>query len=93
MQYHSAVGAMLLQTDARSVQDAILAAPAVVSLPRLQQWRRRVSLSQRELAKLSGVAASTIARIESGEQAHPSTVRKLAAALGCEPFDLMESER
>jgi transcriptional regulator with XRE-family HTH domain len=45
-------------------------------------------LSQRALAKLAGVAFSTIARIESGAPAHPSTARKLADALECTPAEL-----
>jgi transcriptional regulator with XRE-family HTH domain len=53
----------------------------------------RAALSQRELAKLSGVAASTIARIESGEKAHPRTVRLLAKALEREPAELMELDK
>lgn len=54
--------------------------------------RLRAGLSQRDLAKLSGVAASTIARIEVGEEAFPSTARRLAAVLNCQPGDLMEPE-
>lgn len=44
-------------------------------------------MSQRELARRSGVARSQIGRIEGGEVAHVrgSTVRKLARALGVEP--------
>lgn len=46
--------------------------------------RRRADLSQRELAKLSGVPAGTIARIESGN-AHDArfrTVERLVTAAG-----------
>jgi transcriptional regulator with XRE-family HTH domain len=64
----------------------------VVKLPRLA-WRRvRAGLSQRDLAQRSGVAASTIARIELGREANPSTARKLAETLGCEVRHLMERE-
>ena len=46
--------------------------------------RRRADLSQRELAALAGVPASTIARLESGVTSDPrlSTMAKLAAAAG-----------
>ncbi len=46
--------------------------------------RRRADLSQRELATLAGVPASTVARLESGVTRDPrvSTMAKLAAAAG-----------
>ena len=80
---------MLEQSRPRRKQSAILEAPYVVRLPALKRLRLEAALSQRDLAQRSGVAASTIARIESGEQAHPSTTRKLAKALNCDPVDLM----
>jgi transcriptional regulator with XRE-family HTH domain len=54
---------------------------------RLQQTRKRKVLSQEELAAAAGVPVVTISRIENGHAANPrpSTVRKLAAALGVEP--------
>jgi transcriptional regulator with XRE-family HTH domain len=65
------------------------AAPNLAGLGRLQEWRERRSLSIRELASLSGVAASSISRLERGQNApHPKTVRLLAKALGVEPPDL-----
>lgn len=63
----------------------------VVTLPELRRYRLRAALSQRDLAKKAGVAASTVARIEGGHEVHPSTMRKLASALGCAPADLMEA--
>ena len=59
-------------------------------MPGLVYWRREASLSQRELAARSGIAYVTIARIESGQGGppYPSTVRKLAAALGVKPRNL-----
>jgi DNA-binding XRE family transcriptional regulator len=68
-------------------------APPIILRSRLAKTRERAGLAQRDLAQRSGVAASTIARIETGHEAHPSTTRRLAAALGCEPADLMEPER
>jgi len=46
--------------------------------------RRRADLSQRELAALAGIPASTVARLESGATTDPrlSTMAKLAAAAG-----------
>jgi len=53
--------------------------------------RERQALSLRELAARSGVGASAISEIERGlRQPHPSTIRKLAAALGVEPRDLLK---
>jgi transcriptional regulator with XRE-family HTH domain len=47
-------------------------------------------MSQRDLAAASGVGAATIARLERKlHMARPLTVRRLAAALGIRPEDLM----
>jgi len=59
-----------------------------VLVPRLREVRHRIALSQEELAEKSGVARSTIIKLEAGHQAWPSTVRKLAVALGVKPADL-----
>ena len=60
---------------------------------RLREVRLRKVLTQEELAQRSGVAEATISRIESGQQeARISTVRKLAAALGVEPGELVVQE-
>ena len=50
----------------------------------LRALRRQADLSQRELATLSGVPQSTVARIESGQSADPrfQTVQRLVAAAG-----------
>lgn len=60
----------------------------VIELRGLRQLRIKAALSQRELAERSGIAYSTIARLETGKTANMKTVRKLAEALGCEPSDL-----
>ncbi|HKA57357.1 MAG TPA: helix-turn-helix transcriptional regulator [Gemmatimonadales bacterium] len=53
---------------------------------RLRRLRAREALSQRELAELAGTNVTTIVRLESGEfQPRPSTIRKLARALGVKP--------
>ena len=50
---------------------------------RLRYARRRVGRSQADLAAASGVGVATIRRVELGQvEPRPSTVRKLAAALG-----------
>ena len=58
---------------------------------KLRDLRRRVALSQRDLARAAGTRQETISRLESGERAaRGATVRKLAQALGVEPHELME---
>lgn len=57
---------------------------------RLRHARERKVLTQAELATASGVGWLTILRIEHGQQQpRPSTIRKLAAALGVEPTWLL----
>jgi transcriptional regulator with XRE-family HTH domain len=58
---------------------------------RLAELRERHALTLRELAEMSGVAADTINQIELGHRkARPSTLRKLAKALGIEVRELFE---
>lgn len=64
----------------------------VVTLPGLRRWRLKSALSQRALAARAGIAASTVARLELGAQAHPATMGKLAEVLKCEPDDLMNEQ-
>lgn len=59
------------------------------TLPSLYAYRLAQALTQAELAKRSGVDRNTILRLEQGYPARASTVRKLCAALGVEPADLM----
>jgi transcriptional regulator with XRE-family HTH domain len=50
-------------------------------------------LSQQDLERMTGVAQSTISRLEANQRpARPTTVRKLASALGVEPKELMKGE-
>jgi transcriptional regulator with XRE-family HTH domain len=59
--------------------------------PFLRALRERAALSQKDLAKLSGVARATIADLEAGKRpARPSTLRKVAQGLGVEVTDLYE---
>ena len=57
---------------------------------RLRELRERASFSQMELSELSGVSRATIADLELGKRgARPRTRRKLAKALGVEPWELV----
>ena len=63
----------------------------MVRLGRLREIRERRILTQQELAELAGVSRGTIIRLEAGADApYPSTIRKLAAALGVAPQALIE---
>jgi len=56
---------------------------------RLKELREDAVLTLVELAEKSGVSESTITNIESGHRVgRPSTLRKLAQALGTTPQDL-----
>jgi transcriptional regulator with XRE-family HTH domain len=58
---------------------------------RLRQLRKQSLMTQEELAKRSGVAVSTIIRIEHNQvEPHGSTIRKLAEALNVEPHELVK---
>jgi transcriptional regulator with XRE-family HTH domain len=60
---------------------------------RLRALRDKASLSQEELAELSGVSRTTITDLERGKRRpHPKTRRKLAEALGVAPVELMDRE-
>jgi transcriptional regulator with XRE-family HTH domain len=62
----------------------------MVTVPRLRALRERKALTQGELAERAALNRTTIARLESGGQnAFPSTVRKLAKVLDVEPEQLM----
>jgi transcriptional regulator with XRE-family HTH domain len=64
----------------------------MVKLTRLRDVRQRKALTQQQLAERAGVNRVTIARIEGGkDEPFPTTVRKVADALGVEPDDLMET--
>jgi transcriptional regulator with XRE-family HTH domain len=59
------------------------------NMGRLRELREEAVLTVRELSALSGVSEDTITKIENGHRkARPSTVRKLAKALGAEPQEL-----
>jgi transcriptional regulator with XRE-family HTH domain len=60
---------------------------------KLRELRRRKMLSLRELEERSEVAFDNINKLENERRrAQPRTLRKLAEALGVEPYDLMKGE-
>ena len=61
-----------------------------VDAEEIKSLRKDRVLSQRELARMADVTHATVWRLENGfDLARPSTVRKLAAALGVEPKELL----
>ncbi len=61
-------------------------------MEKLKELREARALSLRELANEAGVGHNTIYRIEHGQKnVLPRTVRKLAAALGVEPRELIRT--
>jgi len=77
------------------VRDATAGVPSatvttVPALANLKELRTRAALSQRDLAKLAGVAHTTVVRLEGGDpNVLPSTLRKLAHALKVKPAELI----
>jgi transcriptional regulator with XRE-family HTH domain len=64
----------------------------VLRTTRLRELRERAAFSQMELSERSRVSRATIADLELGKRgARPKTRRKLAKALGVEPWELVES--
>lgn len=58
-------------------------------MEKLEALMRQRVLSAEELAQRAKVHRNTVARIKSGKPAYPSTIRKLAVALGVEPAELV----
>jgi transcriptional regulator with XRE-family HTH domain len=64
-----------------------------IPLPGLAMHRRQRGLTQRQLGELASVAHTTVQRLESLKRgAYPHTLRKLAAALGITPEELLHRE-
>ena len=60
---------------------------------RLRQLRKRSLMTQEQLAERSGIAVSTVIRIERNQvEPQGSTIRKLAEALGVDPYELVKPE-
>ena len=65
-----------------------------VNVKRLRELRQLRALTLRELGGLAGVSYVTIWRIEKGyKDVRPSTIRKLARALGVETAELVVIKR
>lgn len=64
----------------------------VVKLPGLFRRRLEATLTQQQLADKAKLQRVTVTRLEKGGEALPSTVRKLADALGCTARELMTPE-
>ena len=63
-----------------------------VNVEKLKALRSEQVLTLRELAEEAGVSKDTIWRLENGHSgAYPSTIRKLAKALGVRPRDLVKT--
>ena len=59
---------------------------------RIRICRKEKNLTQKQLGELSGIAEPTIRRYELGKlNPKPKTIKKIADALGVEPFALIES--
>ena len=57
---------------------------------KLRERRKRALLTQQELAERSGVAITTIIRVERNQvEPHARTIRKLADALSIDPKELL----
>jgi transcriptional regulator with XRE-family HTH domain len=64
-----------------------------VDVAKLKALREAMVLSQRELARMAGLAQMTVWRLENGyRNARPGTIRKLAQVLGVEPKELVKRE-
>ena len=59
-------------------------------MPKLQELRERLNLTQEELAERSGISVRTIQRIEAGMEPKGHTLKTLAKALGIEENELLE---
>jgi putative molybdopterin biosynthesis protein len=67
--------------------------PVRMKLTRLRERRERALLTQRELAKKANISRAALVAIETGQaDPRPTTIRRLAEALNCEPNDLMPPE-
>jgi transcriptional regulator with XRE-family HTH domain len=65
-----------------------------IPLPALRVLRRSMAMSQRRLADRAAVSPNTVRLLEGGRRgAPPTTVRKLAQALGVAPAALAQGHR
>ena len=60
---------------------------------RLRRLRKDRLLTQQELSRMTGISQDGISHLETEKRgAQPSTMKKLAEALGVEPQELMKEE-
>lgn len=72
---------------------AVVAPQWVHAGRQLERHRAQLDLTAADLARASGVALSTIRRIECGEATpRPRVRRSIAKALGCDPHDLFPAD-
>lgn len=63
-------------------------------LPYLRELRRSRAMTQRELSECAGVSVTTVRLLEGGRRGcYPTTMRKLAKALGVAPAELTLEHR
>ena len=60
-------------------------------MAKLKNLRRQQVLTIEQLAARAGVSKNTISKAERGGSIYPSTVHKLATALGVEPGELVKA--
>jgi DNA-binding XRE family transcriptional regulator len=90
----SAFYARIKVTQEQSSSEEMVTIQAVVYIgDRLKDLRIRRALTQEELAAKADIGKNTVNRIERNlTEPHMSTLRKLAQALGVEPYKLLEGE-
>lgn len=98
MDYSAALDELKKMAETPDVMDELAAAAARTGAWRSwtfdrQVWylRKRLELSQAELARRSGVSQRRISRIEAGDDVKLSTLRSLWRALGYEPLVIPDS--
>ncbi len=65
-------------------------APEYQPTSKVRQIRHDQFLTMEELAEKAGVHFQTVVRVEHGQPAKASTIKKIAAALGVEPKDIVQ---
>lgn len=81
------------QTQVTANVHAAIIHTTVVRLPGLRRQRLLVALTQDQLATRASIRRQTIVRLEQDGEATPTTVRKLADALGCTPAELYTADQ
>lgn len=60
-----------------------------IDMDKLKELRRRRVMTIEQLAAKAGVSKNTISKAERGGSVYPSSIHKIATALGVEPSELM----